>query len=289
MFGRGATSGGTVARLAVTDLRAGTVVLSADPAQPAVPVVPQPPGDAPHQPYGVARLPDGRLVTADRTGHRVVAMAEDGSGWASFGLPGPGAGQLSSPGGVAVGPDGRIWVADTGNARVVAVDSMAGDGWTAFGSAWTPGEDGTGTFVRPVGIAVDAGGVVVADPGAARVVRLSAVDGMDWEATPPGALRCPVAVALPPGGGIVVADLVDRRLAFLDAPAAGVAADLTDELLAGPTSLAVLTDDLLAVCVAPRAALLSVARVDGTWTVTLDRRLADAGLRRPTALCVLPG
>lgn len=278
-----------MARLAVTDLRAGTVVLAAEPAVPPVPVVPLPPGDAPRQPYGVAVLPDGRLVAADRAGHRVVAMAEDGSGWASFGLPGAGAGELSSPAGVAVGPDGRIWVADTGNARVVAVDSMAGDGWTAYGSAWPPGDPGVGRFVRPVGIAVDGGAVVVADPGAARVVWLSPVDGGGWEATPPGTLRAPVAVALLPGGPMVVGDLADRRLAFLNRPADGVTEAVTDELLAGPTSVVALTDDLLAVCVAPRAALLAVSRVDGAWTVTLDRRLADSGLRRPTALCALAG
>jgi NHL repeat len=264
-----------VARLVVTDLRAGTVVLPDDPALPPVPVVPQAPGDPPHQPYGVVRLPDGRLVFADTTGHRVVAMAEDGSGWACFGTHGGGAGGLSSPGGVAAGPDGRIWVADTGNGRVVAVDSMAGDGWT---------EHGAGTLARPRGIAVDGGAVVVADPGAGRVLRLSTVDG-GWEASPPGALRTPVAVALLPGGGIVAADLTARRLAFLDAPAAGVVAEVTDdELLAGPSAVVALSADLLAVCVAPRAALLAVSRVDGGWTVALDRRLSESGLRRPTAL-----
>lgn len=282
-------------RLALTDLRAGAFVLPEDPVVPPVPVVPQPPGDPPQQPYGVARLPDGRLLLADLTGHRIVAMAEDGSHWASFGVQGGGVGELSSPAAVAVGPGGRIWVADTGNSRIVAVDSMAGDGWTAYGSAGGPtsGDPAVGKFARPVGIVVDAAGVVVADPGAARVVRLSTVDGADWdagwEATAPGTLRGPVAVALLPGGGIVVADLADRRLALLGAPAGGVAAEVTDELLAGPTAVAAITDDLLAVCVAPRTALLTVSRVDGAWSVTLDRRLADSGLRRPTALCALPG
>lgn len=273
-------------RLVLTDLRAGPVGLPDDPAQPPVPIVPIPPGDAPHQAYGVARLPDGRLAFADTAGHRVVAMAEDGSGWASFGTYGAGPGELSSPGGIAVGPDGRIWVADTGNGRIVVVDSMAGDGWTAFGTAWVPGAPDTGTFVRPLGIAVDAGSVVVADAGAARVVRLSLADGGGWETTTRGTLRTPVAVALLPGGGIVVADLTDRRLAFLGTPAAGITAELTGELLAGPTAVLALPDGALVVCVAPRAALLAVSQIDGAWTVTLDRRLPDFGLRRPIALAV---
>ena len=277
--------------LALTDLRSGTVVIPADPGRPPVPVIPQVPGDPPQAPAGVTRLPDGRLLIADRAGHRVVAIAEDGSGWACFGGPGTGAGQLSSPNGVACGPDGRIWIADTGNSRIVVIDSLAGDGWTTYGSAGGPssGDPAVGKFAQPFGIAVDAAGVVVADPAAARVVRLSAVDGSGWEATAPGTLRAPVAVALLPGGQIVVADLADRRLALLDTPAAGVVAEVSDDLLAGPTAVAAITDDLLAVCVAPRTALLTVARADDVWSVTLERRLGDSGLRRPTALCTLPG
>ena len=218
-------------------------------------------------------------------------MAMDGSNWASFGVSGPGVGQLSFPSGVAVGPDGRIWIADTGNSRIVAVDSMAGDKWTVFGSPGGPtSEDpAPGKFARPIGIAVDAAHVVVTDPGAARVVRFSSVDGTGWQATAPGTLRNPVAVALLLGGQIVVADLADRRLALLDAPATGIVADVTNELLAGPTAVAAITEDLLSVCVAPLTALVKVSRSNGIWSVTLDRRLSDSGLRRPTALCKLWG
>lgn len=279
-----------MARLALTDLRRGAVVLPEDPAQAPVPITAQPPGRNPSQPYGVARLPDGRLVFADRAAHRVVAMAEDGSNVASFGALGAGIGGLRLPGGVAVGPDGRIYVADTGNSRIVAVASMAADGWLAYGTKGGPtaGNPAIGRFARPVAVAADAAGVVVADPGAARVVRLSSLDDAGWDATAPGQLHGPVGVALLPGGGIVVADLVARRLAFLAAPSAGVTGAVADPLLAGPTAVAAVTDDRLAVCVAPLAAIVTVARAGGAWSVTLDRALGKDGLRRPTALCLLP-
>jgi hypothetical protein len=40
--------------------------------------------------------------------------------------------------------------------------------------------------------------------------------------------------------------------------------------------------------VASITALLAVTRTDGAWSVTLDRTLDDLGLRRPTALCLIP-
>ena len=88
--------------------------------------------------------------------------------------------------------------------------------------------------------------------------------------------------------GDLVADLVARRLAFLTAPSAGVISAIVDPLLAGPTAVAVITDDQLAVCVAPLAAIVTVARAGGAWSVTLDRALGKDGLCRPIALCLLP-
>lgn len=277
-------------RLALTDLRRGVVVLPSDPTLSPIRVSAQPPGSNPAAPYAVARLADGRLVVADRRGHRIVAMSEDGADWASFGGPGSGAGQLQAPAGVAVGPDGRIYVADTGNSRIVVVDSMAGDGWISYGTHGgpAPGDPGIGRFASPVAIAVGTAGVVVADPGAARVVQLSSLDDAGWDATPPGAVRGPSALALLPGGQIVVADLIARRLTFLQTPSAGVIDSLTGPLLAGPSSVVAIDDDQLIVCVAPLTALFSVTRSDGAWTVALDRQLDRVGLHRPTALCLLP-
>jgi hypothetical protein len=167
---------------------------------------------------------------------------------------------------------------------------MAADGWQAYGTKGGPtvGDPAVGRFARPVAVAADVAGVVVADPGAARVVRLSSLDDAGWDATAPGQFRGPVGVALLPGGGIVVADLVARRLAFLSAPSQGVTEAVVDPLLAGPTAVAAFSDNHLAVCVAPIAAIVTVARAGDAWSVTLHRALGKDGLSRPTALCVLP-
>lgn len=278
-------------RLALTDLRAGTVIMPADSTQPLTKVTVQPPGSDPVQPYGLARLSDGRLVFADRAGHRIIAMAEDGSDFASFGSLGTDEGELRFPSGVAVGPDDRIYVADTGNSRIVAVNSMSAKGWHTYGAKGGPtaGNPGIGRFAKPTAVAVGASGVVVADPGAVRVVRLSAFDDDGWDATAPGQLRGPVAVAVTPSGGIVVADLIARQLAFLSTPSDGVTETVSDPLLwAEPSAVAALSNELLAVCVAPMTALVAVTRLKGTWSVTFDRMLGGIGLRRPIALCQLP-
>jgi DNA-binding beta-propeller fold protein YncE len=277
-------------RLALTDLRSGVVRLHDDPFQPPTPVVPSPPGLGSIAPYGVARLHDGRLVFADRLGHRIIAMNEDGSDVASFGVLGAGDGKLRAPCGVAVAPDGRIYVADTGNRRVVAVDAMDGSGWQAYGVKGGPteGDAAVGRFAYPVALAADAAGLLVADPGAARVVRLSTLDDAGWDASSPGVLRNPVDVAVLPGGGFVVADLSARRLAFFHTPSGGVTFAVGHPLLAGPSAVVAATEERLAVCVAPLAALFAVILTDGVWTVVVERRLAESGLRRPVALCLLP-
>jgi hypothetical protein len=277
-------------RLGLTDLRRGIVLLPVDATLPPVDVPVQPPGTLIGQPYGIARLPDGRLVTADRAGHRIVAVAEDGSDFASFGVRGAGEGQFEAPSGVAVDPAGRIYIADTGNFRVAAIDSMAGDGWQAYGTKIVPvsGDAGIGGFARLVGIAAGAGGlVVVADAGAARVVRLTSFDEGGWDASPAGAFRNPVAVTLLPDGTIVAADLAARHLALLWRPSDGIVELIADPLLPGPTAVAALDDDHLAVCCVPNNALVSIARAGGVWSVTLERTLDDLAIRRPTAICPL--
>jgi DNA-binding beta-propeller fold protein YncE len=277
-------------RLALTDLQRGIVLLPADAAQPPVPIAVAPPDVFNAQPYGVARLPDGRLVTADRAGHRIIAVAEDGTGFASFGAQGSGDGQFLAPCGVAVGPDGRIYVADSGNYRIVALQSMAGDGWQSYGSKAGPTLDdfGPGRFARLTAIAADASGVVAADAGAARIVRLSSLDDAGWEVSPPGSLRNPVSVALLPDGRIAVADLAAPAIALFATPSAGVLETITDPLLPGPIALAALDDDHLSVCCVPSNALITLTRAAGAWSAALDRPLDGLGLRRPTSLCLLP-
>ncbi|HMI85140.1 MAG TPA: NHL repeat-containing protein [Polyangiaceae bacterium] len=276
--------------LALTDLRSGIVVLPADAAQPPLKLV-VPPGKVASQPYGVAHLSDGRLAFADRANHRVVAIGLDGADFASFGTLGSGVGELRFPSGVATGPGDRIYVADTGNHRIVAVDSMSADGWESYGIKGGPtGDDplAIGRFAEPIAVVADAAGVIVADPGAARVVRLSTLDDDGWSATAAGEVRGPAALALRPNGAIVVADLIARQLAFLTTPSDGVTETFADPLLAGPMAVAAVSDERLIVCVVPLGALVVVDRSSGVWSTFADRSLEKLGVRRPTSICLLP-
>jgi DNA-binding beta-propeller fold protein YncE len=277
--------------IALTDLRAGVALLSSDPAQPPVMIVTSLAGSHPPQPYGITRLCDGRLAFADRANHRIVAVGVDGGNFESFGSLGSDAGRLRFPSGVATDSTGRIYVADTGNCRVVAVDSMAGDGWQSYGTKGGPTEGdplAVGRFAEPVALVASAAGLAVADPGAARVVRLSAFDDASWQATAPGTLRGPAAVAWLPNGTLVVADLIARQIVFLSTRSLEVTGAITDPILHGPTGVVATSDDQLLVCVAPLGALLVVDRSDAAWSVTSHRSLDKLGLRRPTSLCLLP-
>jgi DNA-binding beta-propeller fold protein YncE len=230
------------------------------------------------------------LVFADRANHRVVAIEADGMHFTSFGALGSGVGELRFPSGIAIGPADRIYVADTGNSRIVAVDSMSAEGWQSYGTKGGPTANdplAVGRFAQPIAVAADATGIVVADPGAARVVRLRTLDDNGWDATAPGMLRGPAALALLPNGAIVVADLVARQLAFLSTPSHGVTETLADSLLLGPTSVVAVSDDRLIVCVAPLSALIVVDRSTGVWTTNAERSLDKLGLRRPTSMCLL--
>ena len=87
-------------------------------------------------PSGVAVLPDGGLVVADRRNHRVVRSGSDLYFGSATGTSGTALGEFQFPGGVAVGPGGRIYVADTANHRVqrLAPDGSADLQWGSFGS-----------------------------------------------------------------------------------------------------------------------------------------------------------
>ena len=126
-------------------------------------------------PTGLAVTTSGGIVIADRGNDRIVAIDDlSGGNWQSFGSTGSGNLELRRPSGVAVDAYGRIWIADAGNHRIVRVDDMFGSGWTAYGTAGTPtaSDPAVGTFRDPTGIRVAAGGaVIIADPGASRVVR----------------------------------------------------------------------------------------------------------------------
>lgn len=187
-----------------------------------------------YSPAGIALAPDGSLVVADATAHRVCAVGMDGSirvvaGGVSGYRDGP-AGQATFrfPRAVAVGADGTIFVADTGNDRIRQI-SPDGQVSTLAGSGFDYG-DGRGEhgrFRRPSGLALDAAGVLyVADTGNNAIRRVTPHGDVTTVAgSPPGGdqdsvgrlgLRWPAAVSVDDGGRLWVADFGNAKIRVID-------------------------------------------------------------------------
>jgi sugar lactone lactonase YvrE len=125
-------------------------------------------------PYGVVVLPDGRAVVADQDGHRLGAIAGDGSVTVYAGGEGIGTidgaaadARFSQPKALAVDAAGDVFVSDVGVHRIRRV---AADGTvtTIAGSGQAGAADGSGaqaTFMGQEGIAVSGDGhtIYVAD------------------------------------------------------------------------------------------------------------------------------
>lgn len=182
-------------------------------------------------PAGIASTPDGGLVFADATAHRICSLDSEGStvvlaGGVSGFRDGPAAqAAFRFPRAVAVGVDGTIFVADTGNDRIRRI-SPDGRVSTVAGSIYDYG-DGAGPharFRRPSGLAIDRGGMLyVADTGNNALRRLMPDGQVDTVAGgPPGGhgdgagrsagLRWPAAVAVGDDGDLWVADYGNSAL-----------------------------------------------------------------------------
>ncbi|MCB9740243.1 MAG: hypothetical protein H6747_13365 [Deltaproteobacteria bacterium] len=160
-----------------------------------------------HGPIDVAVRPDGALVVAEYTGHRIRSVSAEGqtqllagsaAGAAGMVDDKAGAARFAYPRGVGVDPLGRVLVADQNNHRIRiiaaggATTTLAGNGVAGL----VEGEATQARFNSPRGIAVGVDGrVVVSDTGNARlrsVWRSAAscnVDGRCWiaGAASPGA------------------------------------------------------------------------------------------------------
>lgn len=274
-------------RIALTDQRAGVVILPEDPNAPPETVLPPTAGI---EPYGLAVLSDGRLLIADRAGGRIIAVNEDGSDRQDFGTPGSGVGELSAPQGVAVASDGRIAIADTGNRRLALIESIDGDGWETYGSSAAGAQPETpGRFATPTGLAVGPDGtLVVADPGAARIVWLTDLNDGDWITTPAGAVKTPIAVAAWTGQSVLVADITARAIIEISPGSATADETIRHPLLAFPTAVARQDGDVVLVLSPALGALVRVERSNGNWTAAIARRLDSLGFRRPLAILPLP-
>ena len=185
--------------------------------------------DGLEEPSAVAVGPDERIYVVERFAHRVRVFDAEGKELlrlGAHGLAGGASGELLEPEGVAVAPDGTVLVADTGKRRIAR---FAADG--------TPGEVAWPRTERartPLGLDVDAGELLVADPrrGALERLRLDAGDpraaadaapGSAGSSGSPGALGAdaglarPVDVAVGTAGELFVVDAGRHRVAVLDA------------------------------------------------------------------------
>lgn len=238
-----------------------------------------------NQPSAVALKPFGGFLVADRGNDRLASFANfSGFGWKTFGSTGTGDFELRRPSGVAFDANGRMWIADSGNRRVAVINQFDGSGWTTFGTSGrpTPSDPAVGAFWDPFEIAVGPSGeILVADPGAGRVVRIDGIDGSGWATTAFGALRSPLSV-VPYGTGYAVADFGAGRVVVLDA-GLEVRRATIDVRLSGVAAVRVDSGDLVALV--PPLGIVVVLVDDGSEIAVVDVvRLEPLGIREPLAL-----
>ncbi len=219
------------------------------------------PDDRFRRPFGVASLPDGRIVVADPDAALVVRLRA-GEPSTTVACPGH---PWTAPMGVAATAAGDLWVADAGEGVLVRV---AADGRCT--------RAGAGELERPTSVAVRDGRVYVADPPR----HLIAVFKESGEAAATigrwgdgeGELNFPTSVAFTPSGELVVVDALHFRIARFDADGRWLGAFGTAAVEGGefgmPKDVAVDPDGRIYVSDAQRDAVL-VFRPDGTLDYVL--------------------
>lgn len=160
--------------------------------------------------WSVAGLPDGGLAISDRTLHRLTIVDHRGVAQQHVGGAGVDLGRLLDPRGVAVDGAGGIVVADLGNGRVQRlVDGRPAE---VYGAAAPDAPH----LAYPLAVEAHGDGLLVADTGRSRIVRIG-LDGR-WHGTVagggavPGLLTAPDGLAVAGDGSLAVADTLRRRL-----------------------------------------------------------------------------
>ena len=175
-------------------------------------------------PAGIAIDGSGNLYVADTYNQRIRKITPAGvvSTLAGSGTTGPGNGgytdgaalsaQFSGPQGVAVDASGNVYVADNGNNVIREISKGAVS--TVAGSGDDGEQDGTGSaaeFAAPVGIAVDASGILYVTDRLGTVRKITVANvvttiaGASGSATA-GVFQWPAGIAIDASGNLFVAD-----------------------------------------------------------------------------------
>jgi DNA-binding beta-propeller fold protein YncE len=163
-------------------------------------------------PEAVAAAPDGTVWAADTRGDRIEQFSGSlsASGVKAFGGNGTAVGKYNYPEGLTVDSSGVVWVADTRNHRIQKYDPST-QTFSVIGSQGT----GAGQFTQPMGVAVTANAVYVADTGNDRIQKLS-LTGVH-QTTSTTVLNGPEGLDVAPDGTVWVADTQNNRLVHLSA------------------------------------------------------------------------
>ncbi len=180
-------------------------------------------------PNGLVVAASGAMYIADTQNHTIRFLAVDGTVTTyagSAGNPGlsNGAGAIArfnQPTGLALAPNGSLYVSDYGNSCIRLIDATATA--TTFAGApnthgLTDGSATTALFYQPMGIALDATGVLWVADSRNHAIRRVAADGTVTRVAGSGTLgntdangtaalfNLPCGIATTPAGSLLVAD-----------------------------------------------------------------------------------